>query len=452
MTMRIKPTFFLLLVAGLASCAASHQTSSGRMLAQSANIVSDVQEFDLAGVHVIMRQSTAAPVVSAILFIKGGSSMTPPDEPISTEYFAMNVAAASGSQRIGKAYFRRKMVAMGTTINGEDGRDYSAISMHCTRENFDTSWSYFTDMMRQPAFDPNEFENFRQAVLINLNSISSDAESYSDHIADSIYFAGHPYGRMISSSDIQRVTLDLVKRHYQSIMVKSRFLLVVVGNISRDELAQKIKASMADIPEGSYTPVAMTPPAKAFSPGAYFPPFDRKLPTDYILGYFLAPSRGDSDYYPYLRLRNFFGGFVFNHIRVEHNLAYAPNVDEREGETSVGVISLQTPYVDSAVRIIYDDVDFFQQNRIRESAIREGVAGWATRNYMKAETTSSQAVYLGQAKLLTGDWHNAFFSYDKLAQVTPDQIVNAANKYLRNFNWFIIGDTTHVNRPLLESR
>ncbi len=406
----------------------------------------------MAGIHVLFRQSTSAPVVSSILFIRGGESASPPDEPVSSEYFTMRVVAVSGSQRTDKAYFRRKMVSMGTGISGEDGRDYSALSMVCTRENFDTSWTYFTDVMMHPTFDTVEFENFKKYVLLQINSRSTDPDTYSKIALDSIYFVGHPYGRMLMAPDVERESIPLMQHHFRALMVKSRFLLSVVGNISRAELTEKINASIAHLPEGSYTPVAIEPPAKAYSPGAYFPPFARKLPTDYIVGYYHIPSKGDSDYYPYLRLRNFFGGFVFNHIRVQHNLAYAPNVDDQDGRTSIGIITVQTPYVDSAIKIIYNDVDFFQQNFIRESAIREGVAGWATRNYLNSETTSEQAVSLGQAALTTGDWHNAFFDYDKLANVTPAQLQRAAVKYLRNFNWVVVGDTSKVDKALLESR
>ncbi len=428
----------------LSGCSSSHSYSS--------NIVSDVQEFDVAGIHVLMRQSTSAPVVSAVLFIRGGESAAPADEPASNEYFTMNVVAASGSQRISKAHFRRKMVRMQTGIGGSDGRDYSVLSMQCTRENFDTSWAYFTDVMLRPAFDQVEFDNFKKNVLLGINSRNTDADFYSKIEMDSIYFVGHPYGRMLNTEDVERESIPLMQQRFHALMVKSRFLLSVVGNISREELTEKIESSIAQLPEGNYTPVSISPPAKAFSPGAYFPRFDRKLPTDYIVGYYLVPSKGDSDYYPYLRLRNFFGGFVFNHIRVVHNLAYAPNVDDQDGRTSVGIITLQTPYVDSAIKLIYNDVDFFQQNLIRESAIREGVAGWATRNYLNAETTAEQASSLGQAALTTGDWHNAFTSYDKLANVTSLQLQQAAMKYLRNFNWVVVGDTTGIDKALLESR
>ncbi len=430
----------------LSGCSASNSSS------YSSNIVSDVQEFDVAGIHVIMRQSASAPVVSAVLFIRGGESAAPMDEPASSEYFTMNVVAASGNQLIGKEHFRRKMTSMQSGIGGSDGRDYSALSMECTRENFDTTWAYFTDMMLHPAFDEVEFDNFKKNVMLGINSRSTDADVYSKIEADSIYFVGHPYGRMLNMDDVMRESIPLMQKRFSELMVKSRFLLSVVGNISREELTEKIESTIAKLPEGSYTPVAISPPVKAFSPGAYFPPFERKLPTDYIVGYYLVPSKGDSDYYPYLRLRNFFGGFVFNHIRVQHNLAYAPSVDDQDGRTSVGIITVQTPYVDSAIKIIYNDVDFFQQNLIRQSAIREGVAGWATRNYLNAETTSEQAISLGQAALTTGDWHNAFFDYDKLANVTPVQLQQAAVKYLRNFNWVVVGDTTGIDKALLESR
>ncbi len=444
---RFFPTLLVLFSAfSVASCGSSSSTTYNR------TIVSDVQEFDVSGVHVIMRQSTAAPVVSAILFIKGGESYAPKDEPISAEYFTMKVVTASGNQNVSKSWFRRKMVRMGSSIGGDNGEDFSAMSMECLRENFDTSWDYFTGMMLHPAFDPVEFDNFKKSVLLGIDSRNSDADVYSSVEMDSIYFAGHPYGRIMDSADIARESIPVLQKRFRDLMVKSRFLLCVVGNISKEELTNKIQASIGQLPEGNYTPVPLTPPAKAFSPGAYLLPFPRPLPTRYIVGYFLTPSTGDSDYYPYLRLRNFFGGFVFNHIRVQHNLAYAPDVDDRESRISVGTITLQTPYVDSAIHIIYDDVDFFQENRIRQSAIREGVAGWATRNYLSVETTGEQAAALGRAAVMTGDWRNAFFNYDKLASVTSDQLNRAANKYLRNFNWVIVGDTTGIDRALLDSR
>jgi predicted Zn-dependent peptidase len=230
-------------------------------------------------------------------------------------------------------------------------------------------------------------------------------------------------------------------------------LLVVVGNISRSELETKMrKGGLTSLPQGSFVQQEIPVPPKSNSPGAYFPNIDRKLPTKYVVGYHRIPSKGDPDYYPYVRLRNFFGGFLFQHLRVQTNLAYAPNNEDLEGRSSIEMISFQTAYVDSAINLIFKDVDFFQKNTLLESAIKGNVAKWATSNYLKQETTAEQAGAIGQAQLLTGSWRNAFISFDKLAQIKPEDITRIANKYYRNFNWVVVGDSQDVDRKLLESR
>ena len=170
------------------------------------------------------------------------------------------------------------------------------------------------------------------------------------------------------------------------------------------------------------------------------------------MGFHRIPSKGDTDYYPYVRLRNFMGGFLFQHLRVQTNLAYAPSSDDLAARSAVEMITFQTPYVDSAIKIFYHDVDFFQQNTLLESAVKGNVAKWATSNYLKEETTGEQASALGEAQLMTGSWRNAFVSFDKLADIKPEDIQRVANTYYRNFNWVVVGDTRDVNKALLESR
>lgn len=435
--------FSLLLVASYASLLSAKDT----------DVIEDVQEFTVNGIDVILRGNPQSPVLSALLFVKGGSSALPNTMPISTEYFAMAVAPASGTEHFSKAFLRRRMQYLGTYIVGEDTRDYSVLTLRCVREALDTSWKYFSDVIANPTFDPVEFENFKRNVILGINSRQLRADVFSRVKADSIFFKGHPYGRMLTEEDVNRQSLDLVRQHYKNIMVRSRLLLTVVGNVSKAEITHLIERSdLSKLPQGSYVDQQLPFPAKSQSPGTYLTPFNRKLATNYALAYYLIPSRDDPDYYAYTRLRNFFGGFVFSHIRVEHSLAYAPNVDDQEGKTSIGIISFETPYVDSAVRLVYEDVDFFQNNLIRASAIKSGVGRWTTSNYIRQETAQSQAVALGQAKIMTGDVRNAFLSYDKLATVTPEQLRDAAVKYLRNFNWVVVGDVSNVSKELLESR
>lgn len=415
--------------------------------------ITDVEEFNVDGIDVLLRESKEAPVVTAVLFIRGGTSVVPENEPAATEYFAMNLIPESGSALTSKQRFRRVETRMGSGIGGSDGRDFSVLSMRSTRENFDTTWKFFSEIIVHPVVDQVEFQNLKHNALVNFQSGRNNPDALSRIILDSIYFLGHPYGRRPTKESIEAQTPEHILAHFKSIMVKSRMLLVVVGNISRSELEKKMRnGGLTSLPQGVFVQPEIPIPVKSNSPGAYFPSFDRKLPTKYVIGYHRIPSKGDPDYYPYIRVRNFFGGFLFQHLRVQTNLAYAPNNDDLDGRSSVEMISFQTPYVDSAIKLIYKDVDFFQQNTLLESAIKGNVAKWATSNYLKQETTGEQAGALGQAQLLTGSWRNAFIAFDKLATVKGEDIQRIANKYYRNFNWVVVGDTRDVDKKLLESR
>ena len=401
----------------------------------------------------LLRDSKETPVVTAILFIKGGSSAVPANESPASESFAMRLIPESGSELTSKQHFRRVMLRMVSAFGGQDGRDFSVLTMRSTREHFDTTWKFFAGMIVHPTVDKVEFQNLQRNSLATYEGGREDPDQLSKIVLDSVYFVGHPYGRRVTKEEIEAQTPEHVLEYYKSIMVKSRFLLVVVGNISRSELEKKmIRDGLTSLPEGKYVPINIPVPPKSNSPGAYFPPFERRLPTKYVVGFHRIPTKDDPDYYPYVRLRNFFGGFLFQHLRVQTNLAYAPNNEDVESRAAVEMISFQTPYVDSAIKLIYKDVDFFQQNTLLESAIKGNVMKWATSNYLKQETTGEQAGAIGQAQLSTGSWRNAFISFDKLAQVKPEDITRVALKYYRNFNWVVVGDTRDVNRKLLESR
>ena len=96
--------------------------------------INDVQEFNLEGIDVLLRESKETPVVTAVLFLRGGTSAMAESEPTATEYFAMEVVPQSGSELTTKQRFRRVKLRMGSDIVSSDGRDYSVLTMRSTRE------------------------------------------------------------------------------------------------------------------------------------------------------------------------------------------------------------------------------------------------------------------------------------------------------------------------------
>ena len=201
--------------------------------------ITDVQEFTVDGINVLLRESKEAPVVTAVLYIKGGTSTCLPPNLLRQNILPCQLFPEAVQRSRSKQRYRRVILRMGSGIGGSDGRDYSVLEMRSTREHFDTTWKFFSEIIAHPTIDNVEFNNLQRNALVGYQGRRDDPEFVSRTVLDSIYFLGHPYGRRTTKEDLEAETASHVLSYYKSIMVKSRMLLVVVGNISRTELEKK---------------------------------------------------------------------------------------------------------------------------------------------------------------------------------------------------------------------
>ena len=79
---------------------------------------------------------------------------------------------------------------------------------------------------------------------------SDDPDTYLSYLADSLFYMGHAYsaiprGTVASLGAIQRQALA---DWHTKRMTKENLLIVVVGNVSRADLTQKIQAAFAGLP------------------------------------------------------------------------------------------------------------------------------------------------------------------------------------------------------------
>ncbi len=408
----------------------------------------NVKEFDVAGIHVIMRPSGPANhVIVAKIFVRGGTSALPTTVSPAVEGLAMEVAALSGPQGSDRAAYQRELQRMVTSIGPATGRDFSTFTLRTIDETFDRAWDLFTGVIMRPAFDPVELRNAKERDITELRNRFVNPESYANYLADSAFFYGHPYGRFAKESDIPSIDSTVLATHFRRMFVKARLLLVVVGNVDSALIRAKIMASLAKLPQGTYFEPIIPVPVNAKRPALIVrPPYGGgRAVTNYIEARFLAPNRTDSLYYPMMRLVSFVSGSLFREVRVERNLSYAPDADVEFASRSYGSVSISTTLPDSAWRVARNEVlDFFRDYVIGDQYVKGGTNSWITSTYMREQTNESQANELGRAKFYTGQWQNAFKTVQGISSITPEQMNMAAQRYLRNFTIVVIGDPSAV--------
>lgn len=411
---------------------------------------SNVKEFTVGGLRVILRQTDpGSQVVSAKLFIDGGLAAIPQGVSPAVQQLALQLPPLSGPGGMTKEEYRRVLDRLNSGIVPGDDRDYSVMTLRCVLENFDKSWDLFTGVIMRPKIDPVEFQNAKERLVIGLRNRFNSPEAYANYLADSAFYHGHPYGRFAQEPDVAPITEKMLLDYYKSMFVKSRVFLVVVGNIDSASLHHRVASSFGELPQGTYIARAVPPPQNATKQTLIVrPPYGGgRAVTSYMVARYLAPNRGDSLYFPMMRLTSFLAGHMFREVRVQRNLSYAPDAEIEFGRSSYGQLTVSTTLPDSTWRVAKGDVvDLFREIVISEQSIRNGLVGWLTSNYMRQQTAESQANEMGIAELYTGSWKNAFRTLDAIRAIKPAQMNLAARRYLRNFTIVIVGNPSEIDK------
>jgi zinc protease len=421
--------------------------------AQSARTAADdaTTDFTLAnGLKVIHRFVKGNEVVAARVYFRGGArNINEKNAGIETLLFEV---AQAGTKNFTKSQINRELARMGTVVNSGGGYDYSVLASLSVRQHFDRSWQLLTDMALYPTFDEKEVTLERDRLVNALRQEGDDPETYVTSQSEKLLYAAHPYSNRPFGTieSVGRLTAADLKAYHAAHLMASRLLVVVVGNVTQDEVRRKVEAAFGKLPKGDYKPE----PPPAFKPveTPEFKLIERGVPTYYIRGVFAAPSIGDPDYAALMVATNIIYQQFFQEVRVKRNLSYAPNIELLTQGANSGFISVSTPKPNEALKVMFDQIELIQQNVIRKEALPEILTGFLTTYYRNLETNDAQAARLGEYELLAGDWRKALTWIEDVNKVTPEDINRVANKYLKTFRFAVIGDKAAFDQSLFMSK
>src|SRR5712691_7152658 len=250
--------FLLPLPALMLSAAAQKPTEPANAAAlQAAQSVvakqaSQVTEFEVNGLKVLVKRREGSLTVAAGLLVRGGSrNITDKDAGI--EALMLDVAT-DASASYPRARMRNELARMGTVLGSSENYDYSALSLTSTRVNFDRSWDIFTDVLLHPAFTKEDFDLEKERALSSLRDDSDDPDTYLQRLQERVAYAGHPYLNRPQGTveSVSSLTLDDLRRYHRQTMETSRLLLVIVGDLDPAQLRQRIALSFGKLPRGKY--------------------------------------------------------------------------------------------------------------------------------------------------------------------------------------------------------
>ncbi len=416
------------------------------LLAVAVALSSLTTSFDVSGIQVILRQSTANNVVAANLYLLGGTRQVT-SENAGIEPFLLEVSDR-GTAKYPRAVLRRKMSALGSEIVTEPGDDWTMFGIRTTSEVLDSTWAIFANRLMEPALDPADITLLRTQFLSGIRQRRDDPDALAQFLADSIAFSGHPYGIPVTGTESSIAAMDAkaLKAYHDTQIVKSRMLLVVVGNIDRVHVERLVRSSLAQLPGGSYK--WTSPPRLPERPAAVIVE-SRVLPTNYIIGYYSGPLANTDDYQALRIATSVLTGRLFAEIRTRENLTYdvhAPFVDRA---ASAGGLYVSTASPDTTLKLMRAAVTELQEGLLDRNGLERLEQQFLTEYFLDNETNGAQADFLARSQLYRGDYREADKFVDELRSVSPEAVRRVAQKYMKGIRFAYVGDPTKLRRELI---
>lgn len=417
----------------------------------------DFERFELAnGLKVILIEDRELPLVSGSLRVRVGSRWEPADK-VGLAALTGSLLRAGGTETQTPAELNQFLENRAAGIETSIGTAAGTAGFSTLREDLDAVLPVFADVVRRPAFDPQQFELAKNQIRGGIARRNDDpGDIASREFSKLLYGEESPYARTVEYDTLDRIRREDAIAFYRQYFYPDRAILGLVGDFDAAEMRQKITAAFGDWqPSGSDGP---EPPMaqQASAGGTYRVNLPQLTQSTVRLGH--IGGRLDSPDYPALsvlnELLNGFGGRLFNKVRSELGLAYSvfgvwQARSDRDGAFVAGGETRSETTV-PFIKALQTEIDRLRREPIAAAELanaKESILNSFVFNFQDPAQTLSRLIryeYYGYPE-------DFIFQYQRgVKATTVADIQRVAQQYLQpdNLIALIVGNPTDIDPPL----
>lgn len=399
--------------------------------------------------------SPNSPMIAIRLMFKAGSIHDPAGKKGLAALTAAMIAEA-GTRQHTYPELVEALYPMAASIGGRAEREVTVFTGEIHRDNLKAYTQLLLEALLEPRFAAEDFTRNKEQLLAYLtNTLRVNDELLGLETLQEVIYEGHPYGHAPQGAvnDLGALTLDDVKRFYESHYTQANLILGIAGGYPAD-YPGAVQQALAALPRGTPGGTAL-PPVPPVE-GRSFTLIDKKTDSVGIhFGFPLTINRADPDYYPLMVANSFLGehrtfhGRLMQQLRGKRGLNYGdysyieywhrppntnhptPNVPRRQQYFSVWLRPVVPATAQFALRNALHELD----RLIERGLTSEELA--LTRdfliNYSKlwAQTLSDRLGFHMDSRYYGMNYYIDEIE-QRLRQVTPEQVHDAIRKHLRS--------------------
>jgi predicted Zn-dependent peptidase len=346
----------------------------------------------------------------------------------------MGSLLGKGSTNITKDDFNEEVDFMGATINFNPSGGFARGLSKYT----DRILELMADAALNPNFTEEEFKKEQDILLESLRTNEKSVPAAARRVESALaYGTSHPYGEFISEETIKNVGLQDVITYYNSYFVPAHAYLVVVGDVSFEEIREKITQRF-ELWFKASPPVANLPePRNVQYTQINFVDMPNAVQSEIAVQNLVDLKMSDPDYFPALMANKLLGGsfrsYLNASLREEKGYTYGARsrigADKYASRFRAGA-SVRNAVTDSAVVVFMEQLKRIRTEPIDPEDFEIARAEYVGEFVMALEKPETVARYA--LNILTEDLPADFYStyLEKLNAVTPEAAQMAAQKFI----------------------
>ena len=206
------------------------------------------------GLPVVLAQRSTIPAINFMLSFDAGYAA---DQfaVAGTAKLAMNMID-EGTAKRNSLQISEELDRLGSRLSVGSNLDQSFFSLNTLKQNLDPSLEIFTDVLLNPSFPQTDLDRLKKEQVVSIQKEKTQPTGVAFRILPKfLYGDGHAYGVPLTGSGfeatVQGITRDQLVKFYQSWIKPNNATLVVVGDISLDELKPKLEKLLKTWKSGS---------------------------------------------------------------------------------------------------------------------------------------------------------------------------------------------------------
>ncbi len=198
------------------------------------------------GLEILLVEHHELPVVTMNLAVKSGAASDPADRAGLASF--TSALLDRGTARRSALDLANELQSIGSSLNASSGWDATTVSITTLKRHLGKALDIYSDAILNPAFADAELARLKTQRLGQLAQSRDNATQIAGVVYPSILYGGaHPYGHPQTGNEasVRAVSASDVRAFYSTHFVPNNAALIVVGDVTMNEIAGQLEKAFA---------------------------------------------------------------------------------------------------------------------------------------------------------------------------------------------------------------